>query len=104
MIIIYENLKTNLFQVVEKCVLLSYCPFINLMEEQLWKEQRIRSYFVLYVKLTSQREELIYVSHPCPIKHLTLFVKIELNAFSNIGHIYSHFEKKKNQISQKLTK
>ena len=34
------------------------------------------------------------------MKQKTLFLKIELNSFSNRGHIYSHFEKKKIQISQ----
>ena len=45
------------------------------------------------------------VSHPLAIKRKTLFLKIELNAFSNRAHIYRYFEKK-NQIpvSQKLTK
>ena len=47
---------------------------------------------------------LIYVSHPLAIKRKTLFLKIELNAFSNRGHIYGHFEKKIIQISRKLTK
>ena len=35
-----------------------------------------------------------FVSHPCHIKHKALFLKIELNAFSNSGHIYGHCEKK----------
>ena len=34
----------------------------------------------------------------------TLSLKIEMNTFSNRGHIYGHFEKKKIQISRKLTK
>ena len=34
--------------------------------------------------------ERVYVSHPCPIKHKTRFLTIELNAFSNRGHIYGH--------------
>ena len=41
-----------------------------------------------------------HVSHPCQIKHKTLFLKIELNAFSNRGHIYGHFEKKNSNISK----
>ena len=36
-----------------------------------------------------------YVSRPLAIKRKTLFLKIELNAVSNRGHIYGHFEKKK---------
>ena len=39
-----------------------------------------------------------YVSHPCQIEHKTLFLKIELNAFSNRGHIYSHSEKNYSNI------
>ena len=36
---------------------------------------------------------LQFLSHPCQIKHKTLFLKFELNAFSNRGDI--SFEKKK---------
>ena len=37
----------------------------------------------------------MYLSHPCQIKHKILFIKIEINAFSNRGHImFGHFEKK----------
>ena len=38
---------------------------------------------------------LITVSHSCPNKHKTLFLKIELNALSYRGHFYGHFEKKR---------
>ena len=44
------------------------------------------------------------MSHPCPIKHKTLYIKIELSAFTNRGHFFGHFEKKIIQISKKLTK
>ena len=44
------------------------------------------------------------MSHLGEIKHKTLFVKIELNAFPYGGYIYGHFEKKIIQIPQKLTK
>ena len=50
------------------------------------------------------KENILYVSHPGEIKHKTLLLKNELNAFSNRGYFYSHFEKKIIQISQKLTK
>ena len=36
------------------------------------------------------------MSHLLAIKRKTLFLKIELNAFSNRGHIYDRFEKKSN--------
>ena len=39
-------------------------------------------------------EKTLYVLRPLAIKRKTLFLKIELNAFSNTGHIYGHFEKK----------
>ena len=48
--------------------------------------------------------KLLFVSRPCQIKNKTIFLKIELNAFSNRGHFYGHFEKKIIQISTKLTK
>ena len=47
---------------------------------------------------------LVRVSHLGEIKHKTLFVKIELNAFSYRGHMYGHFKKKIIQIPQNLTK
>ena len=54
--------------------------------------------FFKYLKNQRNGEEnkSIYVSLPCPIKHKTPFVKIELNAFSNSNrrHFYGHFEKK----------
>ena len=34
------------------------------------------------------------MSRPLAIKQKTLFLKIELNAFSNRGHIYGHYGKK----------
>ena len=34
------------------------------------------------------------VSRPLAIKRKTLFLHIELSAFSNRGHSYGHFEKK----------
>ena len=47
---------------------------------------------------------MLIMSHPCGIKHKTLFVKNELNAFSDRGYVYGRFEKKIIQISQKLTR
>ena len=38
--------------------------------------------------------EVYYVSHPLAIKRKTLFLKIELKAFSNRGDFYGHFGKK----------
>ena len=56
------------------------------------------------IRMEDKNSDLnVYVSHPCQIKHKTLFLKIDLNAFSNRGHIYGHFENK-NQINRKLTK
>ena len=48
----------------------------------------------------SNNQMIWYVSHPCTIKHKTRFLKIELNAFSNSGHMYGNLEKKIQIISQ----
>ena len=64
----------------------------------------LHNYVILMMILDlGQNKNSSYVSHPLTIKRKTLFLKIELNAFSNRGHIYGHFEKKI-QISRKLTK
>ena len=44
--------------------------------------------------LWNEKMSIKYVSHPGGIKHKTLFVKNELNTFSDRGYLYGHNEKK----------
>ena len=75
------------------CFLFFCCFFFNNFYSYLW--------YIDILSITRCRVCVVNeVSHPCQIKHKTLFLKIELNAFSNRGHIYGHFVKKNSHISK----
>ena len=69
----------------------------------LSRSRSLRLWAVLLHTILSMMNKKI-VSRLLAIKRKTLFLKIELNAFSNRGYIYGHFEKIIIQISRKLTK
>ena len=87
----------DLPRIIEIALFFRICKFPN-QGDQIWA-QNASDCLQMW-----QMRDFRFVSHPCGIKHKTLLVKNELNAFSNRGYFYGHFEKKIIQISQKLTK
>ena len=60
--------------------------------------------YVNWSVLMAMQHRHICVAYLSNQTQKNFFLKIELNKFSNRGHIYGHFEKEIIQISRKLTK